>query len=63
MMNTRSINIQDTNTALLLEQVMAQMVEQCIQTGIMSKQHVVNILEDMIQQVERRTLSSTLDIV
>ncbi|MFY3741540.1 MAG: hypothetical protein HMLIMOIP_001997 [Candidatus Nitrosomirales archaeon] len=61
MMNTHSINIEDTNTALLFEQVMGQMVEQCMQTGIMTKQQIVNIMEDMIQQVERGTLSSTLD--
>jgi hypothetical protein len=60
-MNTHSINIEDTNTALLFEQVMGQMVEQCMQTGIMTKQQIVNIMEDMIQQVERGTLSSTLD--
>jgi hypothetical protein len=61
MMNTRSINIEDNNTAMLFEQVMGQMIEQCIQTGMMSKLQVVTLLEDMIQQVERGTLSSTMD--
>lgn len=60
-MNTRSINIEDNNPSTLFEQVMGQMVEQCIHTGLMSKQEIVVILEDMIQQVERNTLGSTLD--
>jgi hypothetical protein len=62
-MNTRSINIEDNNTALLFEQVMGQMVEQCIQAGIMNRQQIVNIMEELIQQVERGTLSSTLDSI
>ena len=60
-MTTRSVNIENDNTALLFDQVMAQMVERCIRTGLMSRQQVVNLLEDMIQQVERGTLSSKLD--
>lgn len=61
MMNTRSVNIEDDNSALLFEQVMGQMIEQCIQTGIISKHDTVNFLEEMIQQIERGTLSTTLD--
>ena len=64
MMNIRSINIvEDNNTDLLFEQVMAQIVERCIETGALSRQQVVNLLEDIIQQVERGTLSSTLDSI
>jgi hypothetical protein len=60
-MNTRSINIEEHDTGMLFEQVIGQVVERCIGTGLMSKQQVVVLLEDMIQQVERGTLSSTLD--
>lgn len=63
MTSTQSFNIEDNNTAMLFEQVIGQIVEQCVQTGIMSKHQIVNILEDMIQQIERGTLSSTLDTI
>jgi uncharacterized lipoprotein YajG len=63
MMNTRSINIEDNNSAVLFEQVFGQMIEQGIQTGMITKQQIVVLLEDMIQSVERGTLSSTLNSV
>ena len=59
MMN--SINIEDDNVALLFEQVVGQMVNKCIATGTMNKNQVVLVLEDMIQLVERGTLSSALE--
>jgi hypothetical protein len=55
------INVEDGNVAILFEQVVGQMVNQCIATGTMDKNQVVVVLEDMIQLVERGTLSSTLE--
>jgi hypothetical protein len=63
MISTRSISIEDNNPSVLLEQVLGQMVERCIQSGVISKQQVVVLLEDLIQQVERGTLASILDSV
>jgi hypothetical protein len=59
MMN--SFNVEDDNVALLFEQVVGQMVDHCIATGTMNKNQVVVVLEDMIQLVERGTLSTTLE--
>ena len=59
MMN--SINVEDDNVALLFEQVVGQMINQCITTGTMNKNQVVVVLEDMIQLVERGTLTSALE--
>jgi hypothetical protein len=63
MMNIRSINVDDHNPLGLFEQVLGQMVEQSIQTRLLTKHQVVILLEDMIQQVERGTLTSSLDTV
>ena len=59
MMN--SFNVEDDNVALLFEQVVGQMVDHCIATGTMNKNQVVVVSEDMIQLVERGTLSTTLE--
>jgi len=59
MMN--SINVEDDNVALLFEQVVGQMINQCITTGTINKNQLVVVLEDMIQLVERGTLSSALE--
>ena len=56
-----SINVEDDNVALLFEQVVGQMINQCITTGTMNKNQVVVVLEDMIQLVERGTLTSALE--
>jgi polyhydroxyalkanoate synthesis regulator phasin len=63
MMNSQNVKIADENAALLFEQVMAQLVDRCIETGTMTKQQMVVILEDMIQQVERGTLNSSLNSI
>ena len=56
-----SINVEDDNVALLFEQVVGQMINQCITTGTINKNQVLVVLEDMIQLVERGTLSSALE--
>ena len=56
-----SINVEDNNVGLLFEQVMGEMISQCIASGTMNKQDVVVVLEDMIQLVERGTLASALE--
>ena len=61
MMNDQSVKIEDNDGVILFEQVVGQIIEQSIQTGLLSKPQVVGLLEDMIQQVERGTLTSTLD--
>jgi hypothetical protein len=61
MMN--SINVEDDNIAMLLEQVIGQMVERCIAAGTMDRHQVVVVLEDMIQMIERGTLSNTLESI
>jgi len=61
MMNDQSVKIEDNDGVILFEQVVGQIIEQSIQTGLLSKSQVVGLLEDMIQQVERGTLTSTLD--
>jgi len=63
MITTRSIGVEDNNPAVLLEQVLGQMVERCIQSRVISKHQVVVLLEDLIQQVERGTLADMLDRV
>jgi hypothetical protein len=63
MISTRSINVEDNNPSVLLEQVLGQMVDRCIQSRVISKQQVVVLLEDLIQHVERGTLASVLDSV
>lgn len=62
-MNTGSITVEDNNPVVLFEQVVGDMVDKCVQSGLLSKQQMVVILEDMIQQVERGTLSTALDSV
>jgi len=59
MMN--SIKVEDNNVGLLFEQVLGQMVDQCIASKTLDKHQVVVVLEDMIQMVERGTLGSTLE--
>lgn len=49
-----------TNPTLLFEQVMTQMADRCIQTGLMTKNEAVLVLEDLIQQIERDTLTSAI---
>ena len=61
MMNDQTVKIEDNDGVILFEQVVGQIVEQSIQTGLLSKAQVVGLLEDMIQQVERGTLTSTLN--
>ena len=61
MMNDQTVKIEDNDGVILFEQVVGQIIEQSIQTGLLSKPQVVGLLEDMIQQVERGTLTSTLD--
>jgi len=61
MMNDQTVKIEDNDGVILFEQVVGQIVEQSIQTGLLSKAQVVGLLEDMIQQVERGTLTNTLD--
>ena len=61
MMN--SINVKDDNIGMLFEQVIGQMIERCITAGTMDKHQVVVVLEDMIQMIERGTLSNTLESI
>jgi hypothetical protein len=61
MMNTQSVDLEGDNLGHLFEQVLAQIVGRCIQSGSIDKHQMVVLLEDMIQQVERGTLNSSLN--
>ena len=61
MMNDQSARIEDDDGVILFEQVVGQIIEQSIATNLLSKDQVVGLLEDMIQQVERGTLTHTLN--
>lgn len=60
MMNNQTVDI-ESDGLVLFEQVVGQIIEQSIQTGLLGKDQVVGLLEDMIQQVERGTLTNTLN--
>lgn len=59
-MNNQTVDI-ESDGLVLFEQVVGQIIEQSIQTGLLGKDQVVGLLEDMIQQVERGTLTNTLN--
>lgn len=61
MMNDQSARPEDNDGVILFEQVVGQILEQSIATNLLSKDQVVSLLEDMIQQVERGTLTNTLN--
>jgi hypothetical protein len=63
MISSQRVSVEDKNPSVLMEQVLGQMVERCIQSGVISKQQVVVLLEELIQHVERGTLASVLDSV
>ena len=44
-----------------VEQVFGHMIQRSIETGLMEKGEMIVMLEDMIQSVERGTLSVALD--
>lgn len=44
-----------------LEQLVGQMIQKSIETGIVKKGEMIAILEDMIQCVERNTLAVALE--
>jgi hypothetical protein len=61
MLNDQSARIEDDDGVILFEQVVGQLIEQSIATNLLSKSQVIGLLEDMIQQVERGTLTNTLN--
>lgn len=45
----------------MVEQVVGHMVQKSVETGIVRKEEMVLILEDMIQSLERGTLAVALE--
>ena len=50
-----------SNNRDLVEQVVGQMVQKSVETGIVRRGEMVLILEDMIQSLERGTLAVALE--
>ncbi|HEY7734622.1 MAG TPA: hypothetical protein VIB07_07505 [Nitrososphaera sp.] len=45
----------------VLEHLMGHMIDRSVESGIVSKKEMVNILEDLIQSLERGTLRAVLE--
>jgi hypothetical protein len=45
----------------VLQQVLGHMVRRCIESGMVRREEMVNMLEDMIQSIERGTLQTVLE--
>lgn len=45
----------------IVEQVVGQMIQKSVETGMIAKYEMVLILEDMIQSLERGTLALALE--
>jgi hypothetical protein len=54
-------NYADGDNRDVLEHLMGHMIDRSVESGIVSKKEMVNILEDLIQSLERGTLRAVLE--